>query len=228
MGDGLVFDLFRQVRIACPVVFCTAYDQYAIQAFRNNGIDYLLKPLDESLLIECLDKINSLLHKQAPQLEQEKLTSLLKGMAGNQKSYKSTFLVSYREKLIPVAVGDIMFFRIMEEGVTLYTRDNQLYRLTDPLDHIESVVDPGLFYRANRQYLVAFKGIKEVEVYYDRKLLVRLTLPGVDPVIISKAKATDFWGGWRSKAGSRLVCFEEVGTSTPGTRARLHTPGAKR
>jgi DNA-binding LytR/AlgR family response regulator len=194
LGDGLAFDLFRQVPLQCPVVFCTAYDQYAIQAFRNNGIDYLLKPLEEGSLQKCLEKVNGLLQKQAAPMEQEKLAALLKSLSGNPKSYKSTFLVSYREKLIPVAVPDILYFHITDDVVTLTTKDNQAYRLTDSLDHIESIVDPGVFYRANRQWLIAFKGIKEVEMYFERKLLVKLIQPTAAPIIISKAKASDFLG----------------------------------
>ncbi|AXY75537.1 DNA-binding response regulator [Paraflavitalea soli] len=192
LGDGLAFDIFRQVRLACPVVFCTAYDQYAIQAFRNNGIDYLLKPLDEQLLKQCLDKIHLLLQKPAANTSLPDLTELLKAISGTHKSYKSTFLVSYREKLIPVNIDDILFFRVAGEVVELFTKDNQQYRMAEALDHLESLVDPALFYRANRQYLVAFKAIREVEIYFERKLLVKLVQPTADPIIISKAKATDF------------------------------------
>lgn len=192
LGDGLAFDLFRQVRLKCPVVFCTAYDQYAIQAFRNNGIDYLLKPLEERLLQQCLDKIYLLLQRSVTKDDLPDLTALLKAMATPQKSYKSTFLVSYREKLIPVNIGDILFFRIAGEAVELYTKENQQYRLADSLDYLESIIDPALFYRANRQWLISFKGIREVDMYFERKLLVKLVQPTAEPIIISKAKATDF------------------------------------
>ncbi len=138
LGDGLVFDIFKRVDIQCPVVFCTAYDQYAIQAFRNNGIDYLLKPLEEGLLEKCLDKLQHLLKKPASQEERPLLTALLKELQGTHKSYKSTFLVTYRDKLIPVNINDVLFFRVAGEVVDLCTKDNQQYRMVDSLDYIES------------------------------------------------------------------------------------------
>lgn len=192
LGDGLVFDIFRQVRVQCPVVFCTAYDQYAIEAFRNNGIDYLLKPLEEDLLKQCLDKIDLLLKRPPAEGERPDLSSFLLSMSATPKSYKSTFLVSYREKLIPVNIHDVLFFRVAGEAVELHTKSNHQYRLPDSLDRIESLVDPSLFYRANRQFLVGFSGIREVELYFERKLLVHLVVPSPEPIIISKAKATDF------------------------------------
>ncbi|MDF2189011.1 LytTR family DNA-binding domain-containing protein [Paraflavitalea sp. CAU 1676] len=192
LGDGLAFDIFKRVDIQCPVVFCTAYDQYAIQAFRNNGIDYLLKPLEEGLLEKCLNKLQHLLKKPASQEERPLLTALLKELQGTHKSYKSTFLVTYRDKLIPVNVNDVLYFRVTGEVVDLCTKDNQQYRLVDSLDYIESLIDPSLFYRANRQYLVAFKAIREVETYIERKLLVHLIQPAADPIVVSKAKSSDF------------------------------------
>ncbi len=192
LGDGLVFDIFRQARVRCPVVFCTAYDQYAIEAFRNNGIDYLLKPLEEGLLKQCLDKIDLLLKRAPAEGESPEVSAFLSSMPGTPKSYKSTFLVSYREKLIPVNIHDVLFFRIAGEAVELHTRLNQQFRLPDSLDRIESLVDPSLFYRANRQFLVAFSAIREVELYFERKLLVHLVQATPEPIIISKAKATDF------------------------------------
>jgi DNA-binding LytR/AlgR family response regulator len=192
LGDGLAFDIFKQVSIDCPVIFCTAYDQYAIQAFQNNGIDYLLKPVEDSLLEKSLRKFHSFTRSSNVGIHKTTIERLLREISGNIKSYKSTFLVSYRDKMIPVSVDEILFFRITDDVVELYTIDKRQYRLTDSLDYVESVVDPRSFYRANRQYLLAFSSIKEVEVYIERKLLVRLIQPGIEPVIISKAKASDF------------------------------------
>lgn len=192
LGDGLAFDLLRQAGVRCPVVFCTAYDQYAIQAFRHNGIDYLLKPIDEDQLKACLDKVLPLLLQKPAAVPIAGLPALLQAMAGQRAPYKSTFLVAWREKLIPVSVDQISLFRIADNAVELYTRAQQTYRLPESLDQIEAMVNPALFYRANRQYLVHFSAIREVELYFDRKLLVKLVHPFPDAIVVSKAKASGF------------------------------------
>jgi len=192
LGDGLAFDIFKQVSINCPVIFCTAYDQYAIQAFQNNGIDYLLKPIEDGLLGKSLNKFNAFTHSSNTIFDSAAIEKLIREVSGNVRSYKSTFLVSYRDKLIPVSINDVLFFRITDDVVELFTHDNQQYRINDSLDYIESVVDSRFFYRTNRQYLLAFKAIKEVEFYIERKLLVKLVQAGIEPIVISKAKASDF------------------------------------
>lgn len=192
LGDGLAFDIFKKIPITCPVVFCTAYDEYAINAFQHNGIDYLLKPINEKQLAKSLDKID-LLKKSAGNIyDTELLHKLLRELETNAKNYKSNFLVSYREKLIPVHIDDVSCFSIHDNTVQLHTRDNKTYSLPYTLDHLESIINPQLFYRANRQWLVAYCAIKEVEHYFDRKLLIKLYQTGLEPLIVSKAKASEF------------------------------------
>jgi DNA-binding LytR/AlgR family response regulator len=192
LGDGLAFDIFRQHKVHCPVVFCTAFDQYAVQAFRNNGVDYLLKPIDDKLLQESLNKIDQFKKTTPSLLDPSLLEQLAREMAGNAKSYKSIFLVSFRDKIFPIGIADILFFRIIDDGIELSTINNATYRISETLDCIESSIDPRLFYRANRQYLVAFNAIQHVESYFDRRLLIELLHPAPEPVIVSKAKASDF------------------------------------
>lgn len=192
LGDGLAFEILQQVRLTCPVIFCTAYDEYALRAFQNNGIDYLLKPIKEELIKQSFDKIHLLKTPSKNVYDNSVLNKLIEEITGSLQSYKSTFLVSYREKIIPISTGDIIFFRIIDDAVELSTNSNQRYRLSYSLDYIESVVDPKFFYRANRQYLLAYKAIKEVENYYERKLLIRLSQSNAEPVIVSKAKSTEF------------------------------------
>lgn len=192
LGDGLAFEILQQAQVTCPVIFCTAYDEYALRAFQNNGVDYLLKPVKEEFLKKSFDKINILKTPLKKVYDNSMLNKLIKEITESIQSYKSTFLVSYREKMIPINILDIIFFRIIDDTVELSTNTNQHYRLSYSLDYIESIVDPKLFYRANRQYLLAFKAIKEVENYYDRKLMIKLTQSNAEPVIVSKAKAGEF------------------------------------
>ena len=192
LGDGLAFEILQQVQLTCPVIFCTAYDEYALKAFQNNGIDYLLKPVKEELIQQSFNKINLLKAHSKHEYDSSVFGKIMKEITANIPSYKSTFLVSYREKIIPVNTGDIIFFRVIDDAVELSTSSNQQYRLNYSLDYIESIVDPKLFYRANRQYLIACKAVKEVENYYERKLLVRFTQSNVEGVIVSKAKSAEF------------------------------------
>lgn len=190
LGDGPAFEMLQQSSLKCPVIFCTAYDEYALKAFQNNGIDYLLKPINRESLKKSLDKITQF-KKPLNTDNNELLNGLVKEITKAFKSYKSTFLVAYRDKMIPVNVNDIVFFRIIDDTVELSTKSSHQYRLNYSLDYIESVIDPNLFYRANRQYLIAYTAIKEVENYFDRKLLIKLAQPNAEPVIVSKAKSSD-------------------------------------
>jgi DNA-binding LytR/AlgR family response regulator len=191
LGDGLAFEIFQKMDIRCPIIFCTAYDEYALQAFQNNGIDYLLKPIREKQLEKSLARVNLL-----KPLEAESYKSLLhqviREIENHNKNYKNSFLVPYREKLIPVQCEEIAFFGLRDESAQLFTLDNKQYVIPYTLDHLETILNPQLFFRANRQNLVAYKAIKEVEHFFDRKLLVKLNMPGIDPLLISKAKASDF------------------------------------
>ena len=192
LGDGMAFDIFNRIELTCPVIFCTAYDEYAIQAFRNNGIDYLLKPVDERMLEKSLAKIDLLKKTTSNAYDSSVIYKVLKDLEQNTKNYKSSFLVPYRDKLIPVPIEDICFFRIENERLQLHASDNIVYFINYKLDYLQTIVDPKLFYRANRQILLAYSAIKEVEHYYDRKLLIHLYVENNEPVIVSKGRAADF------------------------------------
>ena len=190
LGDGLAFEILQQVKLTCPVIFCTAYDEYALRAFQNNGVDYLLKPIKKESLKKSLDKFN-LFKNPRTKNNSSMLQDLMEEITKKFKSYKSTFLVSFRDKMIPVNTDDIIFFKITDDAVELCTKSKDRYRLSWSLDHIESMVDPKSFYRANRQYLIAYHAIKEVESYFDRKLLIKIDQLSSEPIIVGKAKSTD-------------------------------------
>jgi DNA-binding LytR/AlgR family response regulator len=192
LGDGLSFEIFKKVKVPCPVIFCTAFDAYAIEAFKNNGVDYLLKPINQKDLMKSLEKIElfrKVLTREGDHLSVHKL---LKEIEQNEKKYKSTFLMSYRDKLIPVESNDIRLLRIVNEVTYIFITSGKKYQITQTLDALEKQLDPRNFYRANRQNIVSFKAIKEVANDFDRRLKVSLTLNEVEPIVISKTKATDF------------------------------------
>jgi DNA-binding LytR/AlgR family response regulator len=189
LADGLSFELFKTVNITCPVIFCTAFDEYAIEAFKTQGVDYILKPFDEESIRKSLDKVK--------QLEQHftSQNSLLKNLGEvllQQKSYKTSFLIAFQGKMIPVATSDIACFYIVDEMVYLHTFSNKKYMTDYSLDEIERMVDPKQYYRANRQFILQFKAIVEVELFFARKLVVKVEVNVPNSIVISKAKASEF------------------------------------
>lgn len=190
LGDGLSFQIFSKVKIECPVIFCTAYDKYALDAFKANGIDYLLKPLNEEILAESLQKLNALKSHfiQNPQSINELISSISK----TNVNYKTSYLISYKAKMLPVPVTNIVYFTITDGQTTLLTNTEETYTIAKNLEDLENELDPRLFIRANRQFLISFSFIKEVEHYLNRKLEVLLTVKTEESIIISKEKSSEF------------------------------------
>jgi two-component system, LytTR family, response regulator LytT len=191
LSDGLCFQIFESVKVVPPVIFCTAYDNYAIEAFKANGIDYLLKPFKKEHIEAALDKLDQLKtyfsnDKQlAPDLE-----ILLKKLG--EPDGKKSFLVFKQNKYMTVKTEQIAFFYIHNETTCIRTFDQQEYTIPQPLEEVQGIVPASQFYRLNRQYLVNFEAIKEVEHYFSRKLFIRLTIPTPDKLLIGKEKVSHF------------------------------------
>jgi two-component system response regulator LytT len=186
IADGLSFEIFREIAIPCPVVFCTAYDEFALQAFRSNGIDYILKPFDERTIGAAIGKYYTL--KGRPGEEQDRFRRLLEDLAVPKKS---SLLINFRGKMFPVKLRMVAYFYVENETTMLYSEGN-LYALDHSLEVLEKMLDPNMFFRVNRQYLVNRAFIKEVEPYFARKLALTLSIPIKDRVTVSKAKAAEF------------------------------------
>ncbi len=192
LADGLSFDIFEEAKVACPVVFCTAFDEYALQAFQVNGVDYILKPFDQEAVRRAINKVQALenfFQKRDGDLE-KRLSKLLESVRPTQA--KNTFLVSHRDKMIPVSVAEIAYFSIENELTFIHTFDNRRFMLAHTLDDLEKLLDHRLFYRANRQFLVNANAIDSVEQYFARKLLLKLKAQTKEQVVVSKAKASEF------------------------------------
>jgi two-component system, LytTR family, response regulator LytT len=191
LADGLSFDIYKNIAVHTPVIFCTAFDEYAIRAFEANGIDYLLKPVDENRLQQALDKYEKL--KGAFVVEkndyEKKLESLLTQFTN---SYKQTLLVHFQEKIIPVKTADISYIHYSNGIISLYTVHQQKYILTSTLDELETMLDPAQFFRANRQFIINRHAIVNVEHYFSRRLVVRLVVTTPEHIIVSKVKSSEF------------------------------------
>lgn len=189
LGDGLVFEIFKDVPVTAPIIFCTAFDEYLLQAFKNNGIDYILKPIQDNEVEASLQKLENL--QQPKPSAQLSLYELARDILGN--NYKSTFIVPFREKLYPVEAANISLFKIADSITELYTSDGKRFSTSYTLEYLEKVLDPKKFYRANRQAIISHHAISEIEHYFERKLLVYLKSIK-EPVLISKAKSSHFLG----------------------------------
>lgn len=175
LADGLCFEIFRETVIQAPVIFCTAYDEYAIESFKANGIDYILKPFTEEKLRAALNKVHSF--KTFFQMEY-----------GGKKS----FLVFKNNRYATVAVEDIAYFHIKNEIPAIHTFSGEVYFINQSLDLVGTMLAPGQFYRVTRQYLINFSAVSEVEHHFARKLLIHLKVKTPDQIIINKNNTTAF------------------------------------
>jgi two-component system LytT family response regulator len=190
LADGSAFMIFDSVEIKCPVIFTTAYDEYALKAFEVNSIDYILKPIGKTALEKAISKYRKL-NGNSPH-NQNLINNLLDSLKRYNKSYKSYFLVPERDKLIPLALNDVYYIFIDTKIVKVVTYDNKNHYLDKTLDEIMSELDPEKFFRANRQYIISRSSIKDITLWFGNKLSVNLKIPVNEKIIISKARVKEF------------------------------------
>ena len=188
LADGSSFTIFERVTVTCPVIFTTAYDEYALKAFEVNSIDYLLKPISR----EALDRAIRKYHEMADARFDQNKVNLLLTQLGEIKKYKSCFLLPERDKYIPVSVDDIAYIYIDAKSVKLVTMDQKAFYLSHTLDDLMAEIDPHVFFRANRQFIVSRKTIKDVSVWFGNKLAINLMVETPEKIIVSKARVGEF------------------------------------
>lgn len=188
LADGSSFTVFEQVDITCPVIFTTAYDEYALKAFEVNSIDYLLKPISKEALKRALNKYFSLSEKRVSTEQLEKLLAQI----GEKKRYRSCFLLPERDKLVPLPVSSIIYIYIDAKTVKIVTTGGKNYYMNHTLDDLMSELDPQMFFRANRQFIVSRDSIKDVSVWFGNKLAINLNVEVPEKIIVSKAKVGEF------------------------------------
>jgi len=193
LSDGLSFDIFRQVSIKAPVIFTTAYDEYAIQAFKVNSIDYLLKPLKFEELVGALNKLSGLTERfgknEVGGLNAEQIGQLLEL---HKPKYKSRFIAKVGDQIKYVDVSDVAFFRAEDNEVMLITRNNNRYIVDYTLDELNNILDPASFFRANRSYIVTIGSIKKISKYFNSRLHLELNPNADDTILISRVRVPDF------------------------------------
>lgn len=196
LSDGLSLDIFQQIQITQPVIFLTAYDHFALQAFQTSGISYLLKPLDVDQLRLALEKYKSL-KQSSPNHSMDQIAHVVQNLLA-PKGYRQAFLVHVKGRMIPVKTENIAYFWSEQEVCHAKTFQGQTYILESTLEKLEQELNPEQFYRANRQYFVNLQAIQEVHYYFNGRLSLTLDPDTEDRVLVSKAKSTAF-KAWMNK-----------------------------
>lgn len=190
LGDGLSFEIFEKTKNQTPIVFCTAFNQYAIEAFNTIGIDYILKPITKSNVEKALTKFETIKNNfKSTNLPLEKLFDAIKSQV--QPTNIPSVIIHQGDKIIPLEGEKIALFFIENGIVFAYTFDQKKVMINKKLDILEDQYKP-FFFRANRQFLINRKAVKEASQYFHRKLLVVLTVPFKEEITVGKEKVSDF------------------------------------
>lgn len=189
IADGSAFKIFDHVNITCPIIFTTAYDEYAIKAFKVNSIDYLLKPITNEAIEKALVKLKTLSATNNIKSDIQQLIDSLK----QEKTYKTHFLVSVKgDKMIPLLASDIAYIFIDLGIVIAKTFDGKSFILDFTLDELANKLNPNDFFRANRQFIIAKNSIKEVDSWFNNRLSINLNVATPEKILISRTRVTEF------------------------------------
>ncbi|MGB3467612.1 MAG: LytTR family DNA-binding domain-containing protein [Cyclobacteriaceae bacterium] len=189
--DGVSFEIFSQIDYKKPVIFTTADDQYAIQAFEVNSIDYLLKPVKAESLEAAFEKLDTFLGSPETQ-KMPDYQQLLQLMMEGQKSYKSRFMIRVGQKIMAVPVEKIAYFYSQNKLSYAVTFDGKKYPLDETLETISPQLDPQKFIRANRQYIISFESISEIHPYFKGRVKLELAPENEHEIVISSDKTPEF------------------------------------
>lgn len=191
LADGDSFRIFRSVEVTAPVIFTTAYDQYALEAFKVNSIDYLLKPLNPADVVRALEKLRRL-----SQSERTDYGMRVRTMAAQKR--EDVFLVHVRDRIIPLGRDRIAYCYTANERVTACDFDGAVYPLDKTLEALQGLLPEREFFRANRQFIVSRRAVREIVVWFGSRLALNLTVPTPERIVISKARVPEFKAWLRS------------------------------
>jgi DNA-binding LytR/AlgR family response regulator len=191
LADGLSFEIFERVKVPCPVIFTTAYEEYAVKAFKVNSVDYLLKPIAYDELKSAFQKFGA--QQQRAQTSPSVTVELLNKVKEMlRKQYKTRFIIKVGEHLKSIPVEDILFFYSLEKATFLCTADFKTYLIDYSLDRISEMVDEHQFFRINRKYILSNKSIADIVFYSNSRLKIKLKKPDEEGIIVSRDKVAAF------------------------------------
>ena len=187
IADGESFRIFDSIDIASPIIFTTAYDQYALEAFKVNSIDYLLKPLKEEELQRALDKWRRITNQERVEYHKR-----IDTMVAEQRKGNEMFLVHVKDKIVPLQASDVAYFYTANERVTAHLLNGGSYPIDKTLEALQSVLSEYDFFRANRQFIIARKAVKDISIWFGSRLSLNLTVDSPERIVISKARVPEF------------------------------------
>ena len=191
LSDGQSFDIFNQIEVTSPVIFTTSYDEYAIQAFRVNSVDYLLKPIKADDLTRALQKYERQTRSSAPQLDITRLVQELQRQS-QPREYRTRFLVKQGQRLLPIETDTIAYF-FVDDGLSLFcTHDRNRHMVDYSLEDLEQMLDPKAFFRVNRQFILSVRAVAQIHTHFNGKLKLHLSPPTDKEVMVSRERVNDF------------------------------------
>lgn len=186
LADGSAFSIFEKTEIACPVIFTTAYDQYALEAFKVNSIDYLLKPIKTTDLRRAVEKFDNLTRTGIKEYSQR-----VEVMAQTQRGAQA-FLIHVKDRIIPLKTEEIAYFYSSNEKVTICTFKGVSFPFDKTLETIMTQLPENDFFRANRQFIIARGAIEDITIWFGNRLSINTTTPAPEKIVISKARVPEF------------------------------------
>ena len=189
LADGLSFEIFEQTAVKCPVIFTTAFDEYALKAFKVNSIDYLLKPIDSDELKAAIEKYKNLHSPPDAAIPQENIDRVFKLLT---RQYKSRFVVKVGERIRSIPIEEIQCFYSMSKASYLQTKEDRHYVMDHALDQVEALIDPASFFRVNRKFIVALNAITDIISYTNSRLKIELQQAAEEEIIVAREKVKEF------------------------------------
>ncbi len=189
LADGLGFEIFEKADVHCPVIFTTAYNEYALRAFKVNSVDYLLKPLDFEELSAAMDKYK---RNREPVRDRDYQHMIDNVLAVFSDNYKKRFIVKVGEHIRSVPVSNILYFHSLEKATFLHTSDDHNYVIDYSLDQLEDMIDPQRFFRINRKYIIALEAIEDIITYSNSRLKLELKHHDEMDAIVAREKVNKF------------------------------------
>jgi DNA-binding LytR/AlgR family response regulator len=189
LADGISLELFKQVDVPCPLIFTTAYDEYALQAFKLNSIDYLLKPVKKDELLNAIEKFKKQKAKEQPPVDIQKL---LEGIQPQPAQYRDRFIIRYGEHIKTIEVKDVSYFYTENRVNFLVTAEGKRYVVDYNLDQLERMLNPRTFFRINRQFIVSLQAIDDMTAWTKARVLIKLKPSNKQESIVSTERSPEF------------------------------------
>lgn len=189
LADGTSFQVFNKIKITCPVIFTTAHDNYALQAFKVNSVDYLLKPFDENDVKSAIDKLKQLQSSGSAPVD---YLRILNSIHPPSKKYKDRFIIKLGDTIKSLNIGNVAYFYTENKTNFICVTEGKKYPVDHTLDQLEEMIDPKIFFRINRQFIIGHHSIDEMKAHTRSRIIVKLTPPYKSTIVVAVDRAVDF------------------------------------